>query len=59
MMILTHSAGGRPRKCRLRGLGWSCAQESVRVGGNTQVTIYNGTGCKLYDVVREGELLGR
>ena len=27
--------------------------------GNTKVTIYNGTDCKLYDAVREGELLGR
>ena len=34
--------------------------KSVRAGkGNTKVTIYNGTDCKLYDVVREGELLGR
>ena len=26
---------------------------------NTKVTIYSGTDCRLYDVVREGELLGR
>jgi hypothetical protein len=25
---------------------------------NTKVTIYHGTDCKLYDVVREGKLLG-
>ena len=28
----------------------------ARQEGNTKVTIYNGTDCKLYDVVREGEL---
>ena len=34
--------------------------KSVRARkGNTKVTIYNGTDCKLYDVVCEGELLGR
>ena len=27
--------------------------------GNTKVTIYSRTDCKLYDVVHEGELLGR
>ena len=26
---------------------------------NTKVTIYSQTGCRLFGVVREGELLGR
>ena len=31
----------------------------VRQEKEYEVTIYSGTDCKLYDVVREGELLGR
>src|SRR5436190_935515 len=59
MMTLTHSAGGRPRKCPQRGRELILSQNQRAPGkGNTTVTIYHGTDCKLYDVVR-GELLGR
>src|SRR5258706_5292472 len=53
MMISRHSA-----------VLYGAAVDSVpkingRQEGNAKVTIYNGTDCKLYDAVSEGELLGR
>ena len=54
MMILGHSAV-------LCGAGVDFgAQNRCPPGkGNTKVTIYNGTNCKLYDAGCEGELSGR
>jgi hypothetical protein len=46
MILVQHFAAGAQTKC---------GPEK----GNTKVTIYSGTDCKLYGVVREGELLGR
>ena len=54
MMILTDSAGGKPESV-LCGPESDLCPESAKY----EVTIYNGTDCKLCDVVREGELLGR
>jgi hypothetical protein len=34
-------------------------QEVSSTGRKYEVTIYSGTDCKLYDLVREGELLAR
>ena len=34
-------------------------QEVFSAGRKYEVTIYNGTDCKLYDLVREEELLAR
>ncbi|MEH2568924.1 hypothetical protein V1289_008551 [Bradyrhizobium sp. AZCC 2289] len=55
--MMMYSSGGRTRKCSLRGAE-SVPKTSARQE-NTKVTIYHGTDCKLYDVVREGKLLGR
>ena len=50
------SAGPESNLCQNR-----CAPGKENRGntGNTKVTIYNGTDCKLRDGVCEGELLGR
>jgi hypothetical protein len=34
-------------------------REVSSAGPKYEVTIYSGTDCKLYDLVREGELLAR
>jgi hypothetical protein len=34
-------------------------QQVFSAGRKCEVTIYSGTDCKLYDLVREGELLAR
>ena len=54
MMTLTHSAV-------LRGAGTDSVPkiQCAPGKGNTTVTIYHGKDYKLYDVVPEGELLGR
>jgi hypothetical protein len=52
MMISRHSAV-------LCGAGVDSVPITGARKGNTKVTIYNGTDCKLYDAGCEGELLGR
>jgi hypothetical protein len=54
------AAGGRPGSVPA-GLELVLgAPKSARAGkGRTRVTIYSGKDCKLYDLVREGELLAR
>jgi hypothetical protein len=48
MMMMTHSGPAG------RGPKWVRATK-----GNTKVTIYNGTDCRLCEAGREGELLER
>src|SRR5258708_3212580 len=59
MILVPHS--GRQETTEVSSVGPAlCVQNQCAPGkGNTKVTIYHGTDCKLSGVAREGELLGR
>ena len=54
MIVSPQSRPAGDREGAFVGRNWYAAEE-----GHTKVTVCSGTYCKLYDLVREGELLAR
>ena len=54
MIVSPQSRPPGDREVFFVGRNWSAPGD-----GNTKVTVYSQTYCRLYDLVREGELLAR